>query len=83
MAKPEQTKKISIPGGVTIIQWTSERGPYFTIEKQYKCKQSGDYKKTNTYFMEQVAELRRVLNNDFPILDGIEVEEPEDDSAPF
>lgn len=83
MAKPEQVKKISIPGGVTIILWNSERGNYFTLEKQYKCKIENKFKKTSTFFMEQVAELRRVLNNDFPILDGIDVEAPEDDSAPF
>jgi hypothetical protein len=79
----EKIKVVKLDGGVAIILWQKDDKKYFTIEKQYKDKASGEWKKSNYYFLEQVAAIRDTLNTQFPLLDEIEVPKPEEDDSPF
>lgn len=82
--RAEAQKKVKIEGtGIQVILWKKGDKSYFTIEKQYKDKSSGEWKKSHYYFLEEVAKLRLVLQNDFSILDGIEIAPDEDDDQPF
>ena len=84
VGKAEAVKRVKIEGtGIQIILWKKGDKQYFTIEKQYKDKQSGDWKKSSYYFLEEVAKVRHCLQNDFPILDGIEITPDEDDDQPY
>lgn len=83
-AKAEKVRLTKIEGtGIQIIRWQKGDRQWTTIEKQYKDKRDGSWKKSNLYFDEELAKVRDILNKEFPELDGIEVVPQEDDDMPY
>lgn len=82
--KAEKVRLIKIEGtGIQIIRWVKGDKQWFTLEKQYKDKRDGQWKKSNLYFDEELAKVRQILNNECPELDGIEVTPQEEDDMPY
>ena len=81
--KAEKVRLIKIEGtGIQIIRWQKGDKQWTTIEKQYKDKATGEWKKSNLFFDEELARVRDILNREFPELDAIEVV-PQEDQGPF
>lgn len=81
--KAEKVRLTKIDGtGIQIIRWQKGDKQWTTIEKQYKDKTTGEWKKSNLFFDEELAKVRDILNREFPELDAIEVI-PQEDQGSF
>lgn len=81
MAAPVRALKIE-KSGIQIAQWDNDGKISYTIDKSYRDK-SGVFKKTNRFFLGELAKLRYVLNTEFPELDTIDVKPQPEDDLPF
>lgn len=83
-AKAEKVRQIKIEGtGINLIRWQKGDRQWSTLEKQYKDKKDGQWKKSTIFFDEELAKVRDTLNKEWPELDGIEIVPQEDDDMPY
>ena len=63
MSKPANKFRLK---GVELVQWDNDGKPSFTVTKSYKDK-SGEWKNTNSLFLEDLAILSELVTTAFVI----------------